>query len=94
MGAPLGNKNARKETRIVGEELRKAIAQDERKRIRLGIEVLLNKFAEGDMAAIKEVTDRTDGKAVQGLEVAGADGETLTVEVIKRVIVDPRGTGN
>jgi hypothetical protein len=94
MGAPIGNRNARKETRIFGEELRKAIAQDDRKRIRQGIEVLLNKFAEGDLPTVKEIVDRTDGKAVQGLEVAGADGETLTIEVIKRVVVDPRGTGN
>lgn len=89
MGAPLGNKNASKENRIFGDELRKAIAQDERKRIRAGIERLLDRFAEGDLQAIKELADRTDGKPAQGVTVSGDEDNPLRVSSIVRRIVEP-----
>ena len=92
MGAPIGNSNARKENRIFGEELRKAIAQDDRKRIRAGIERLLDKFAEGDLQAIKEIADRTDGKAAQSLTVAGDEDNPLRITGVTRKIVEPSGT--
>ncbi len=65
MAAPKGNRNAAKENRIFGDELRKAIAQDKRKRIRSGIEKLLDKVALGDLDAIHAVADRTDGRPTQ-----------------------------
>lgn len=68
MGAPLGNKNSSKENRIFGDELRKAIAQDDRKRIRAGIEKLLDKVAEGDLQAFNAIADRTDGKPKQSVD--------------------------
>lgn len=68
MAAPLGNKNSRKENRIWGDELRKAIAQDGRKRVRAAIEKQLDAAAAGDLAATKEIADRLDGKATQPIE--------------------------
>ena len=79
-GAPIGNQNARKENRIFGDELRKAIAQDNRKRIRDGIEKLLDKVAAGDLEAFKTVADRTDGKPVQANEISGPEGGPVEVK--------------
>lgn len=68
MGAPFGNKNSSKEKRIFGSELRKAVAQDDRKRLRAAIEKQLDAAAAGDLAALKEIADRLDGKAAQPIE--------------------------
>jgi len=37
--------------------------------------------AGGDMAAIKEIGDRLDGKAVQATTISGPDGEPIPVGV-------------
>lgn len=87
-GGQPGNKNGAKENRIFGDELRKAIAQDKRKRVRKGIEKLLDKVAKGDLSAINALADRTDGKPAQA--ITGADGGDLTVVTrIERVIRGP-----
>jgi hypothetical protein len=54
-------------------------------------DVLLNKASEGDMAAIKELGDRLDGKAVQATTISGPDGEAIPVGM-KVSFVD--GSGN
>jgi hypothetical protein len=54
-------------------------------------DVLLNKAAEGDMTAIKELGDRLDGKAVQATTISGPDGEAIPVG-LKVSFVD--GSGN
>lgn len=56
------------------------------KRITMIADKLVEKAAEGDIQAIKEVFDRTEGKAMQALELSGADG--APIELVKRVIVD------
>ena len=43
----------------------------------------------GNMAAAKEIGDRLDGKAIQGLELDVA----VTVTAIERTIVDPKLVG-
>lgn len=63
-GAPIGNKNATK-NKAWDEALRRAIVQDDGKRLRAAAEKLLDKAAEGEMFAIKELADRLDGKAAQ-----------------------------
>lgn len=54
-------------------------------------DVLLNKAAEGDMAAMKELGDRLDGKPKQRTELSGPDGEQIPVGM-KVSFVD--GSGN
>jgi len=54
-------------------------------------ETLLNKAAEGDMAAMKELGDRLDGKPTQRTELSGPDGEQIPVGM-KVSFVD--GSGN
>jgi ribosomal protein L17 len=45
-----------------------AAAGSDHKALRKIANMLIEKATEGDMAAIKEVIDRTDGKAVQAIE--------------------------
>lgn len=47
---------------------------------------LVDKGLTGDVLAIKEIADRLEGKAVQGIEV----GVNVQVTRIERLIVDPR----
>ncbi len=63
-GAPLGNQNARKGKSWL-DALKAEIAIDDGARLQKAACQLLNKAAEGDLAAIKELADRLDGKAVQ-----------------------------
>jgi hypothetical protein len=70
-GAPIGNRNASK-SKLWEESIRRAVLADDGKRLRSIAEKLLDLAAEGDIAAMKEIGDRLDGKAVQG--VAGLDG--------------------
>lgn len=90
MGAPLGNNNSSKENRLWANTIRRAIVQGDGERLRRIAEKLLDKAEEGDMAAIKELGDRVDGKSVQQLDVANANGEPF--QLIQRTIVDPRNS--
>ena len=79
-GGQPGNTNASKENRLFGDALRRAIVQDEAKRLRASVEKLLDKAADGDLPSIQALADRLDGKPVQSL--TGADGEPLITAVI------------
>jgi hypothetical protein len=63
-GAPIGNKNAQK-GQIWNDALRKAIVQDDGKRLRASVEQLLNLASKGEPWAIKELADRLDGRPMQ-----------------------------
>lgn len=84
-GAPEGNQNALK-GKMWNDALRRAIAQDDGKRVRGAVEKLLDFANEGEQWAIKELADRLDGKAKQQTELTGADDAPL-FSVIERVIV-------
>ena len=49
------------------------------KRLSVIVEQLVKKAEGGDLAAIKEVIDRVDGKAIQALEHTGKDGGPIVV---------------
>ncbi len=76
MAAPLGNHNAAK-SKMWSAAIQRALAERSRLAGKEALDqlagALLDKAGEGDMAALKELGDRLDGKAVQA--VAGADGE-------------------
>ena len=83
MGAPVGNKNAigQQDTeRPFRDALRRAIAQDDGKRIRAAAERLLDLAAVGEAWAVKEMADRTDGKAAQAVTVAGDQNNPIKHE--------------
>lgn len=63
-GAPFGNQNARKGKSWL-DALKAEIAIDDGARLQQAACQLLNKAAEGDLSAIKELADRLDGKAIQ-----------------------------
>lgn len=77
-GAPEGNTNSCKNNRLWAETIRRAIVQSDPERLRRIAESLLNKAEDGDLAAIKELGDRLDGKAKQQVELSGG------LEITKR----------
>ncbi len=97
MAAPLGNQNAAKAKRwadAIHYVLAEAEREDKPYKLRDLARVLVSKAADGDMAALKEVGDRLDGKAAQA--IIGGDPDDPAVRVISEIrnlIVDPRGTG-
>ena len=73
VGAPAGNQNGAKQNRMWADAIRKCIVQG-KSLDRLALK-LVDMAIEGDMAAIKEIGDRLDGKAVQQVVGGGEDGE-------------------
>ena len=49
-----------------------------------------NAAAAARIAAWNAILDRAVGKPKQAVEVSGEDGEPIAVEVIRRIIVDPK----
>lgn len=47
------------------------------KKLRAIAERLVNMAVAGDMAAIKEINDRIDGKSMQALEISGHEGKPI-----------------
>ena len=91
MSRPKGAENKDKEWRAAirraVHELRATEGSDRARKIRgltLLARRLVTKALEGDVAALKEIGDRLDGKATQGVDL----GVGVTVTSIERVIVD------
>lgn len=79
VGAPTGNTNSSKDNRLWRNTILRAIAQGDPERLRLIAESLLNKAAEGDVSALRELGDRIDGKPTQAVEMSGPGGAPLEV---------------
>ncbi len=62
-------------------EVNEAYEDGDRKKLRALAEKLVAKALDGDMAAMKEIGDRLDGKSPQYSEIAGAGGAPLTLVV-------------
>lgn len=90
VGAPLGNKNAVKENRLWSDTIRRALAQKNGAKLRALVDRLIDRAAEGDIAALKEIGDRIDGKAAQALLMQGDPDKPLE-QRIQVEIVDPKG---
>lgn len=73
-GAPAGNTNSSRDNRLWRNTIMRAIAQGDPERLRKIAEALLNKAAEGDVSALRELGDRLDGKPTQAVEVSGPEG--------------------
>jgi hypothetical protein len=69
MAPPKGNRNAAKGHMWAG-AIRRALAED-REALQIAARALITKCKDGDLAAIKELGDRLDGKAAQSLELSG-----------------------
>ncbi len=85
-----GNANSgRKQEKPFRDALRMEIAAagDNHKALRAVARALLEKATEGDMQAIKELADRTDGKVAQAI-VGDSDADPINiVQTIERRIV-------
>lgn len=85
-----GNPSGRVRSKPFAETLNRALAQGSPERLRRIAEALLDKAADGDLAAIKEVADRLDGKTPQSLSIGNDDGQPFMLQRIERVIIDAR----
>lgn len=79
-GAPLGNTNATK-NKVWIAALNRAVAQDDGIRLRAAAEKLLDLAVAGDVAALKELGDRLDGKVAQA--IVGADDGPVVIQVLR-----------
>ena len=77
-----GNTNSSKINRLLGNTLKRKLIQDEAKRANKVIDALLLKAEDGDVHAIKEVLDRSDGKVQQDTKISGDSDEPLMIKVV------------
>lgn len=80
-----GNKAAAK-GRTVEKLLERILLQEDNKRLRKGLELLMDKVAEGDQRALEFVTERLDGKARQAVDVGGQADNPFITELVVKVI--------
>lgn len=91
-GAPFGNKNGAR-AKVWRDAINRALAKATPAniaRVDELAETLVSLAAQGDMAALKEIGDRLDGKPAQSMQVSGEDGGPVQLQRIERVIVDPK----
>ena len=79
MAAPIGNQNARKENRLWGETIRRAVAQNDSVKLRGLADKLIELAAAGDVSALREIGDRLDGKPAQQLQLSGDENQPLKI---------------
>jgi hypothetical protein len=76
-----GNASGSKGEAIIRRQLMLLSVQEDFKRLRAGLEKLLDRVAEGDVVALNFVADRVDGKPKQQTELTGADGAPVGVDL-------------
>ena len=93
MGAPLGNTNGAK-AKLWSAAIHRALEArgsrlDQKNALDELAGTLLDKAAEGDMSALKEIGDRLDGKAAQSVAIGNEGDSPFMIEEIVRTIVRP-----
>ena len=80
-----GNPGGTRNVAVIERTLRVAVMRDDCKRLRSGIEKLMERVAAGDHAALDWVTCRLEGKAKQSVDIGGPvpiyDARQLAKEV-------------
>lgn len=79
MSAPKGNKNSSKNNRVWGKLVKKLAIQEDHKRLHRVAEALFKKAEDGDIASIRELGDRIDGRAEQ--TISGDSDAPITIVV-------------
>ena len=79
MAAPKGNQNSTKDKRVWGKLIRKLAVQEDHKRLHKVAETLFKKAEEGDVACIRELGDRIDGRAEQ--TISGDSDQPINIIV-------------
>lgn len=88
-GAPKGNVNATKDKRLITSALNKAATQNPDK-LRTACMAVLNKAADGDLAAFSLIADRLDGKPAQSMTLSG--DENAPIAIMEVTLVRPSST--
>lgn len=85
MGAPVGNTNASKKTRFISDAIKRKLTQDPERAARIAEKVLVE-AENGNLAAFKELMDRTEGKAPQPI-VGDDESDPISIkELVIRAI--------
>ena len=79
MAAPKGNTNSSKNNRAWGKVVKKLAIQEDAKRLHNVAEALFRKAEEGDVACIRELGDRIDGRAEQ--TISGDSDQPINIIV-------------
>jgi hypothetical protein len=77
-----GNNYSSKINRLMGDTLKRVLIQDEAIRSRKIVEALVAKAEDGDVHAIKEIFDRTDGKVMQENKISGDQDQPVMIQVV------------
>jgi len=73
--------NSNHKGKVWSDIIRKLGIQDDHKQLHEVAYALFTKAKDGDIAAIKEIGDRIDGKSVATTEITGAEGSELPVNI-------------
>lgn len=83
MAAPIGNKNAGKNriwSTAISQAIEKRSKSEGKEMLNKLADALIDKALDGDMTALKELGDRLEGKAMQGIELTGANGGAVLIK--------------
>ena len=69
-----GNKNGARKSRILNDTLKRRLMQEDGEEANKVITALLNEAKEGNVAAIREVMDRAEGKVQSQTDIISSDG--------------------
>jgi len=83
MAAPPGNRNSEK-GKIVRSIIKQRLA--ERALLAVIVDAMIDKAADGDLPAAKEIFDRLDGKAHQSMELSGDSDNPIVSEIQVKLI--------
>ena len=89
MAAPIGNDNKTKNkpwADAIARALARKAGGDKQEGLNLVADQLVTAAINGDQWAIKEIGDRTDGKAAQSVTVSGDEDKPLVSKVIWEVV--------
>jgi hypothetical protein len=89
MGAPLGNDNANKGKRwklAIDRALEARSKSEGVEALDRLAEKLLTLADQGDLAALKELGDRIDGKAAQSIAVGNEPGQEFVTKVVREIV--------
>ncbi len=77
-----GNKHSSRKSRLLNNTLKRRLMQNDGEEANKIIMALLTKAKDGDVAAIKEVLDRAEGKVAQESKISGDSDEPLMIKVV------------
>ena len=82
VGGQPENKNSVKSNRLWGETIKRAVLAQDPEKLRKIAEKLIDMAESGDLAAMKELGDRLDGKAAQSVALTNPDGGDLFAPLV------------